>query len=37
MTTLKQVVMVVVITLALAAIGAVHVLILLHRVATGWA
>ena len=36
MTTLKQVVMVVVITLALALIGAVHVLILLHRVATGW-
>ncbi len=36
MTTLEQVVIAVVMTLLLAVLGAVHVLIVLHRIATGW-
>lgn len=34
--TIEKVVMVVAVTVALAVVGAVHVLILLHRLATGW-
>ena len=36
MTTLEQVVIAVVMTLLFAVVGAVHVLIVLHRIATGW-
>ena len=36
MTALEQVVIAAVTTLLLAVVGAVHVLIVLHRIATGW-